>query len=439
MLLGMGLASYGLVSLLPSPVFCERHVFVAAYTLSAASFAAIPLLFYGFALRFYRDNGGVLKRRDGLVFWAVAVAEIAASILFSWAGFWAVRAPLIVDSASLQTVTSYAGFACCIAYLVRGWRSSSAAAQQRYALLLVATVAVIIAQSLDNLVGMDSRNDWFEVFHNIANSLLTGLIASGLFTYSILRHRVFDLGFAVNRTLVYGLVSAILLVAFGLVEWASDHFLPLGGREKNAVVDAAVALAIFLTFHRLRDGVEHVIESLFFRAWRQKEAALKKFVAEAAYILKPEALEKAAIRALVRFADGAEAALYLRDDAGGYGRAEGRIDESPALIDEDDAVVVALRARREALGGEAVASLPGAELVLPMLNRAEVNGFVLVGAKLSGLPFRPDEIEQLAWAASQIGLDLHALKVERLEALTAKQAVEIAALSGRGATGLAAG
>jgi hypothetical protein len=51
-----------------------------------------------------------------------------------------------------------------------------------------------------------------------------------------------------------------------------------------------------------------------------------------------------------------------------------------------------------------------------MVARNDVVGIVLLGAKLSGLDFRPDEIELIGWAARQIGLDLQTLKVEQLEA-----------------------
>ena len=50
-----------------------------------------------------------------------------------------------------------------------------------------------------------------------------------------------------------------------------------------------------------------------------------------------------------------------------------------------------------------------------MLNRSEVIGFAMLGAKLSGEQFRPDEIELIGTATRQVGQDLHALKVEQLE------------------------
>src|SRR5262249_54155011 len=126
---------------------------------------------------------------------------------------------------------------------------------------------------------------------------LAGVVAPITLTYAILRHRVLDLGFALNRTLTYGVVSAILLASFGLIEWAFDHFVKIEGRESNAVIDAAIALGVFLTFHHVRDVVKPAIERLFFRTWQDKEAALRRFTREAGYVLKTEALTAAFVAA----------------------------------------------------------------------------------------------------------------------------------------------
>jgi len=314
-----------------------------------------------------------------------------------------------------------------------------AGARQRYSLLILATAAILICQFLDSLAtALHFPGGACQNVHLIVNAVLAG-VASGLYAYAILRQKVFDLGLAVNRTLVYGVVSAVLLAGCGLVEWAADHFLPIEGREKNALIDAGVALAIFLTFHRLRDGAEHVVETVFFRAWREKEEALKAFLAEAPYFTTSAALTRAAVRSISHYAESAEVALYFLGEDGAFRRSEGRIEGLRARIEPDDAALVALRARRHFLEGPPLVSLPGAALALPMLNRAEVTGGILIAPKPTGLAFRRDEIALLGDAVRGIGQDLHALKVEQLEALAERSAIENATLAGRGGALVAAG
>ena len=222
-----------------------------------------------------------------------------------------------------------------------------------------------------------------------------------LFTYAVFRHKVLDIGFAINRTLVYGVLSLMLLLTFGLIEWASEKFVPVAAREKNVFIDAGIALGIFLLFHRVRDFVEGFIEKLFFRTWHENEAYLRTFVRRASFIASPDALTTAFTAELHRFSGGAEINLYLAE-GGHYGKGKRRIDAN-------EPSVVAMKADR---GPVETAE----QLYLPMIHRAELIGFVRLGAKPSAEVYRPDEREVLAWATLQIGLDMHALRVEQLEA-----------------------
>lgn len=168
-------------------------------------------------------------------------------------------------------------------------------------------------------------------------------IAPPLLAYAILGQRVMDVGFAINRTLVYGLVSAVLLVGFGLLEWAVEHVLPLEGREKNAFIEAGLALGVFLTFHRVRDTVEQLVERVFFRSGQQREAALKRFLREAPFISRTEALAAAAVQAIRAYCE-APAAIYLADPASGLRRIAGEVDGLAERLDADVAPLVRLRA-----------------------------------------------------------------------------------------------
>jgi hypothetical protein len=439
MLLGFGLTFYGYIFAIPTALFSARAIYPSALTVGALPFAAIPWCFYAFALAFYRDQGGAPSKAEVLWLGLFGAVLLAPAVALQSVVLTLRPLPLLGDGTYASAVLTFLGFAMCLIYLGRGWRRASPEARQRYALLILATVAILICQFMDSLVtALHFPGGAFQNVHLVGNAVLAG-VASGLYAYAILRQKVFDLGLAVNRTLVYGVVSAVLLAGFGLVEWAADHFLPIDGREKNALIDAGVALAIFLTFHRLRDGAERLIETLFFRAWREKEEALKAFLGEAPYFTTAIALTRATVRALSHYAEGAATALYLPDDDGAFGRVEGRIEGLSARIDADDTALVALRARRQALEGGPILSLPGASLALPMLNRAEVTGVVLIGPKPTGLAFRFDEIALLSDAVRGIGQDLHALKVEQLQALAERLAIEKAALAGRGGALQAAG
>jgi hypothetical protein len=399
------------------------------------STAAGPVLFFGFARGFKREVSG----RDGVLgrwsFWGLAAATGAWTILAEplvqtdRLTLGGVLQPFGLTTASwISVVLADLGYALAVLVLAAGWREAPKPERARYGYIVPAVMLIATIQILGVLPavagGWDPTRNPVVLAMNVLP--LLGLL---LLVYAVLRHKVIDLGFAVNRTLVYGVVSAVLLAAFGLIEWGVDHFVPIEGREKNALVDAAIAVGVFLTFHRVRDVVEHGVEGLFFRRWQRAEADLRRFVREAAFITEPAALGEAFARALGRFGEGAQAAVYL-EAADGYARAAGKVGHAPVALDANLPALVRLRADLKPIEIEDGA-LAGC-LAAPMLNRNRVIGLALLGPSPTGHARRPDEIELIGWAAHQVGLDLHALQVERLDqqvsVLNAKLEVALGAI-----------
>lgn len=416
LLLGAALTGYGLSSALPQFWLSGPQIFMYAFIAGALNYGLIPILFWAFALSFYRDTIAAPKRWEYVVFALYAGVQLATNTALSWFLLTLQPLPIIGSAFDASTWVSYIGYIAAFAYVLSGWRRSRRDVQQRYALMLVATAAIVLAQAAVGAVAfMTVLPDAFKTPLAILTSLLSGVVAPPLFAYAILRHKVLDLGFAINRTLVYGVVSAVLLVAFGVAEWAFEHFIPLESREASVFVDAGIALAVFLVFHRVRDFVEHNIEKLFFHKWHQKEARLKRFVHEATFILKRDPMVAAYVAALREFCDGADVALYLADETGTFRLAGGGLAGQPVILDADNSFMVTLRADRTVFEPDTNKGATAIALALPMIHRTEVIGATLLGAKPSGFAYRPDEKEVLAYAAHQIGLDLHALEVERLQ------------------------
>jgi hypothetical protein len=247
-----------------------------------------------------------------------------------------------------------------------------------------------------------------------------------LLAYAVLRQKLFDLNFALNRTVVYGVVSFILLAGFGLAEWAVEHLIPEAWHEGGPFISAAIALALFLSFHRLRDWVERHVERLLFNSWHSNEKALRRFVAAAGHFDQAQSLCRAFAEEIRRFAQDAEAALYLRLQSDAYRLCAGKLAGARRDYADDDWAFALMRAERAPVKlAQAHSSLPGV-LTLPMLDQGTLTGFALLACKPDGTDYRPDEVELLGWAAHQVGLALQAQHAheleERLSGLTAQVA-----------------
>ena len=384
--------------------------------------SAYGLLFPLFAMSFVAESGIRIPAWARLLFWACVTAMIGR-ILFSAAlppGLFG-GTPYEVQKA-IQSPMAVADFALTLAILAYGWRRGTAESRHRYALLLMAIGLIFLCNVL------------FVVFLNTSasnprvltdSSTLLRITGSLLFAYAVLRHRVIDVGFTLNRTLVYGAVSAILLAAFGLAEWAADQVLALQGWESNALVSAGLAVTIFLAFHPVRHFVEHHVSTIFFRPWRDKEQALRKFVHEGGFFTDRARLAQAFAQALERFT-GATCGVYRRAEDGSFTCAEFQ------TVDADDATPVALKARAETCEVGENSRVEGA-LAFPMIHCHDLEGFAVVGAKHEGERYRPDEIELIAWATRQIGQDLYRLDVVQLRREREKLDRDVAMLAARNA------
>lgn len=311
--------------------------------------------------------------------------------------------------------------------LARGWMRSGPPERKRYTVMLIALTLMFLPYIIILLLALFRGVNFSQDSTFFMMAAAGRICGSLLFAYAVVRHKILDLGFAINRVLVYGVVSALVLTAFGLLEWVSQHFIHVEGRDQNALLDAAFALAVFLTFHHVLRFVESHVESLFFHQWHINEAALKRFVKEAAFITKTQALSAVFVSELSRFSSGAPCALYVLSGDGEYQRAEGSLSGGSETIDANDPALVTLRATRTPVELDETRSALPAVLALPMMHRDELSCLVLLGAKPSGEGYRPDEIELLGATTQQIGLDLHALRVAQLEQ-------ELSALSQRNAT-----
>ena len=257
------------------------------------------------------------------------------------------------------------------------------------------------------------------------------LLSILLFAYAVLRHRVASGSFAVNRAAIYGAASLGMLVSFALLEWFTHGLLAAWGHEQSPYIDAGIALAIILVFHRLRHVGERLVERLFFNAWHVKEAALRKFIAEAPHITRIEALRNSFAVALERFTGGAGHAFYRRLPSGEYKRVLATLPDAPERIDADDPLAVTLRATQAVTYARDTATALPAEIALPSIHHGELDGFVLLGSKARHEAYRPDELEVLGLAAHHVGLDLRALRMEQLERANSDLQARISDLSDR--------
>ena len=140
---------------------------------------------------------------------------------------------------------------------------------------------------LDLIVANFTTDFWFrtvhllpswEVFRAFLYVFVFALLLVPAFTYiAILKYRLFDIDVVINRTLVYGLLTAMLVALYvGGILLLQSVFVVLTG-EKSTLAVVASTLLIAALFNPLRQRIQSFIDRRFYRRKYDARKTLEAF------------------------------------------------------------------------------------------------------------------------------------------------------------------
>jgi hypothetical protein len=233
--------------------------------------------------------------------------------------------------------------------------------------------------------------------------------------YAIVRHRVVDIGFVINRALVFGVVSGVVIVAFMVLEWALSSVFVKVSHVTSTTLELMLALVLGFSLRGIHGRVDTFIDDLFFRQRHENERALKTFAREVAFVTDPRTALARTHAELAARTGAPDVAFYAV-----AGRDALRIDtaESAAQerVDVDDPALVRMRATRLPVALADLNTAFAGDHAFPMLVRDAVTGAVVLGAKANGEAFAPDELATVETVVLSLGNALDALQTAALKA-----------------------
>lgn len=239
--------------------------------------------------------------------------------------------------------------------------------------------------------------------------------------YAILRHRIIDVNFVLNRTLIYTILTSFAVGIFVLLEHVLNSVAV--SREGSLAVELAVALALGLSFNAVLKRTEQFLDRTLFRGKYEAAVALGQLAEDAAYMENPETLLESATGEIPRVMGARGAAIYERVDDGYVLAAATGLGTLPAEVGVDDPAFVRLRKHLSQIDLSDVNSALGSDAIAFAFSvRGQLTGAFICGPRINGETFAPDEIALLRNVTHEIGVELHAIrsreKAEILNALT---------------------
>jgi hypothetical protein len=235
------------------------------------------------------------------------------------------------------------------------------------------------------------------------------------FLYAVLRHRMVDVSFVLNRALVYALTTGLVMGLFGLLESAIEH-TALGERA-SALLELLVPLVLGVMLNSLHKRIDLFIERLFFHRKHRAAKALQAFARDCAfYNSESRLLDNLADELMTRTAASGMAVYMANADGVARTRVRGELP-FPERLDRDDPAWVRLQSLRAGvLLDDLQTSLPSHSSIFPMMLRGALLGAVAV-MPAPGERFEPDEHALIAHVVHEAGFALQAMSAQRNEAL----------------------
>lgn len=400
--------------------------FWAVTFLLSAQLSAIPLSgWWGFAI-FLLSIACYLAARVG--FYIMVEARVGAvlgpaarrlylglfCVLLALGSVYALGGPIDVvffDSVSLSNpdfgLVLTASYLVPLVMLYVGYRRAAAAERQRLRWMLVSSIPWFLGIFLQNT----------PVFGQLSGLLAYLLIIGALFgfLYAILRLRVVAVSVVIDRALVYGAMTTLVVgVVAAINSFALRETLVPGAGFALQVI---VPLALGIVLGRVRSYLNRLVEQVFFRAKYLADRALKTFARRVGHMEDTAALLDAAATEIKRHVGTPALAIYSAE-SGGY-RCVRQAGEGgfPESLKSDDAAFVALRADRRAVELEQLGSSLGEDgCVFPMLVLGNLRGAVVCRNR-PGEHFASDEKKLLTQVAREVGGAWRILRARDNEAL----------------------
>jgi hypothetical protein len=81
---------------------------------------------------------------------------------------------------------------------------------------------------------------------------------------------VLDMGLALNRSLVFAVVGAVLLGTFQLLQVVTARLLHFDDPAKAGLLSGVLAVLVMLAYPKVKPRAEWLIDRLFFRDWVER-------------------------------------------------------------------------------------------------------------------------------------------------------------------------
>ena len=334
---------------------------------------------------------------------------------FGWAIGAVLAAMLLVDDHLIDVLWQNASFAThlfdgvrqCIIFLpwiaavllVSTYLRAKGVERQRLAWVIAGLLIGCLAEPVNDLAARIGTIESGYVARGVGLLQLTVPIFVG---YGVMRHRILDVGFVLNRAAVYAALTTVLLGTMGLLRLTLGSYL-----KDNWAILLQVATAIGLGFssQKIYKVADWLIDRYLFPESHKNEVKLKRLGDGLRFAETADAIAASVTKEPAETLGLASAALFRKRDDGTYVRktAVGWSDDDVAIIGAGDSLPVYLEGDATQFNVRDMLALrtgfptghAAPHHAFPLMVRRALAGFVLYSENTDGTALDPDETAML--------------------------------------------
>lgn len=354
----------------------------------------------------------------GLLLWVVSSLLVLLYRQYFILGvYWNERTdfylPVFGPMTSLVAIPNYAFLVYAIYLLYQGYRRAGSALERIRIRYLFLGLAVVLGGTLANFVPLLKAYP-VDLVANIVNAFLIA--------YAIFRFQLLDISVVIRKGLLYSIPTMAIGVAYFLALSFAYNWLHLTLGYQFFLLSVVLAIVTALAAQPFRDTLQGWLDRLFFREKYDSSLMLQRLSRTSATLLDIHKLTDMILDDIARTLHISAGAFYIKHEGSGQFalRAQRGLDGVAGIerrLRDDHPVAVWLRTYQTTLTRQQVDTSPGlvglwarerkslqligAELVVPLLARDYLTGILILGRKLSDLPYALDEQRTLMTLANQ--------------------------------------
>ncbi|MDI6687571.1 MAG: ATP-binding protein [Desulfobacterales bacterium] len=245
------------------------------------------------------------------------------------------------------------------------------------------------------------------------------VFATGLF-----KHDLLDMGILIKKSLVYSLITALLTFIYALIILFANRLFTDFNFSDSIFFHLIFFLLIAFAIGPLKAKVQELIDNLFSKGKYDYQKTIKDVSRMIASVLDLDEIAKLLMDMVVNVMKVDYGGLFLCDLSGSgckHFAARGKYCDSVSSISmaDNDSIIQYVKREKQPIIRKKLLQKTGepgildvhsdmdrlyAQIIFPMIFEKRLNGFIVLGEKLSGDLFTPEDMDLFETLASQCAL-----------------------------------